>query len=120
VNAVIEYKTESFAFQFGAGLTWYSWIRFWTYIQRIMMYPVLSKMLITSPQDHMQLLLLQQKITRFHAMEMGLPLLRDENTNTFECKQEYTILVWTWVHNAPRRSPPPGPSALPRPWTSPG
>lgn len=43
------------------------------------MYPVLSKMLIASPQDHMRLiLLLQQKIMRFHAMEMGPPLLSNE------------------------------------------
>jgi hypothetical protein len=68
------------------------------HIQGTVMYPVLSKMLITSPQDHMQLLLLQQKIMRFHAMEMGPPLLSDENTDTFECKQEHTIFPWYTCH----------------------
>jgi hypothetical protein len=67
--------------------------------QRTVMYPVLSKMLIASPQDHMRLiLLLQQKIMRLHAMEMGPPLLSDENTETFECKQEHTMFPWYTCH----------------------
>ncbi len=69
------------------------------HIQRTVMYPVLSKMLIANPQDHMRLiLLLQQKIMRFHGMEMGLPLLSDENTEIFECQQEHTMFPWYTCH----------------------
>jgi hypothetical protein len=47
--------------------------------------------------------------------EAFLPLWKDIH----EYKRDFIIiLVWTRVHNAPRRSPPPGPSHFPLQFTS--